>query len=36
MVAAVKGADMDVGDDVEISRDPQDDYEAQAGNDYGR
>lgn len=36
MVPAVEGTDMDVGDDVEISRDPQGDYEAEAGNDYDR
>ena len=36
MVPEVEGADMDVGDDVEISRDQQGDYEAEVGNDYGR
>ena len=36
MVPEVEGADMDVGDDVEISRDQQGNYEAEAGHDYGR
>ena len=36
MVPEVEGADMDVGDDVEISRDQQGHYEAEAGHDYGR
>jgi len=36
MVPEVEGADMEVGDDVEISRDQQGDYEAEAGHDYGR
>ena len=36
MVPEVEGANMDVGDDVEISRDQQGDYEAEVGNDYGR
>lgn len=36
MVPEIEGADMDVGDDVEISRDQQGNYEAEAGNDYGR
>lgn len=36
MVPEVEGADMDVGDDVEISRDQQGQYEAEAGYDYGR
>lgn len=36
MVPEVEGAEMDVGDDVEISRDQQGDYEAEVGNDYGR
>lgn len=36
MVPEVEGADMDVGDDVEISRDQQGNYEAEAGYDYGR
>ena len=36
MVPEVEGADMDVGDDVEISRDRHGHYEAEAGHDYGR
>jgi hypothetical protein len=36
MVPEVEGADMDVGDDVEITRDQQGNYEAEAGHDYGR
>lgn len=36
MVPEVEGADMDVGDDVEISRDQHGHYEAEAGHDYGR
>lgn len=36
MVPEVEGADMDVGDDVEISRDQQGNYEAEVGHDYGR
>ena len=36
IVPKVEGADMDVGDDVEISRDQQGNYEAEAGHDYGR
>ena len=36
MVSEIEGADMDVGDDVEITRDQQGNYEAEAGNDYGR
>lgn len=36
MVPEIEGADMDVGDDVEITRDQQGDYEAEAGHDYGR
>ena len=36
MVPEVEGAEMDVGDDVEISRDQQGNYEAEAGHDYGR
>ena len=36
MVPEVEGADMDVGDDVEISRDQQGNYEAEAGHNYGR
>ena len=36
MVPEVEGADMDVGDDVEISRDQQGNYEVEAGHDYGR
>ena len=36
MVPEVEGADMDVGDDVEISRDQQGNYEADADYGYGR
>lgn len=36
MVPEIEGADMDVGDDVEITRDQQGDYEAEVGHDYGR
>jgi len=36
MVPEIEGADMDVGDDVTVSRDPQGVYEAEAGYDYGR
>lgn len=36
MVPEVEGTDMDVGDEVEISRDQQGSYEAEAGHDYGR
>ena len=36
MVPEVDGADMGVGDDVEISRDQQGNYEAETGYDYGR
>ena len=36
MVPEVEGADMDVGDDVEISRDQRGNYEAEVGHDYGR
>lgn len=36
MVPEIEGADMDVGDDVEISRDQQGNYDAEAGHDYGR
>lgn len=36
MVPEVEGADMDVGDDVEISRDQQGNYEADTDYGYGR
>jgi hypothetical protein len=36
MVPEVDGADMGVGDDMEISRDQQGNYEAETGYDYGR
>lgn len=36
MVPEIEGADMAVGDNVEISRDQQGNYEAEAGHDYGR
>lgn len=36
MVPEVEGADMDVGDDVEISRDQQGNYEAESDYGYGR
>ena len=36
MVPEVEGADMDVGDDVEITRDQQGNYEADADYGYGR
>ena len=36
MVPQVEGADMEVGDDVEVTRDQQGNYEAEAGHDYGR
>lgn len=36
MVPQIEGAEMDVGDDVEVSRDHQGNYEAETGYDYGR
>ena len=36
MVPQVEGVDMEVGDDVEVTRDQQGNYEAEAGHDYGR
>lgn len=36
MVPQVEGADMEVGDDVEVTRDQQGNYEAEAGHEYGR
>lgn len=36
MVPEIEGAEMEVGDDVTVSRDPQGAYEAEAGYDYGR
>ena len=36
MVPEIEGAEMEVGDDVTVSRDPQGVYEAEAGYDYGR
>lgn len=36
MIPEIEGADMDVGDDVDVSRDQQGNYEAEAGHDYGR
>ncbi len=36
MVPEVEGADMEVGDDMEVTRDQQGNYEAEAGHDYGR
>ena len=36
MVPQVEGAEMDVGDDVEVTRDQQGNYEAEAGHEYGR
>ena len=36
MVPQVEGVDMKVGGDVEVTRDQQGNYEAEAGHDYGR
>ncbi|MEQ7926797.1 hypothetical protein ABQW55_012010 [Xanthomonas citri pv. malvacearum] len=36
MVPQIEGAEMDVGDDVEVSRDHQGNYEAETGYGYGR
>ncbi len=36
MVPQVEGADMEVGDDVEFTRDQQGNYEAEADHGYGR
>lgn len=36
MVPEIEGAEMEVGEDVTVSRDPQGVYEAEAGYDYGR
>jgi hypothetical protein len=36
MVPEIDGADMDVGDDVTVSRDQQGSYEVESGYDYGR
>ena len=36
MVPQIEGAEMDLGDDVEVSRDHQGDYEAETGYGYGR
>lgn len=36
MIPQVEGADMEVGDDVEVTRDQQGNYESEAGHDYGR
>lgn len=36
MVPQVEDVDMEVGDDVEVTRDQQGNYEAEAGHDYGR
>lgn len=36
MVPEIEGSDMDVGDDVDVSRDHQGNYEAETGHDYGR
>ena len=36
MVPQVEGADMEVGDDVEVTRDQQGNYEAEADHGYGR
>jgi len=36
MVPEIEGADLDVSDDVEVSRDHQGNYKAEAGHDYGR
>jgi len=35
MVPQIEGAELDVGDDVQVSRDQQGNYEAEAGYDYG-
>lgn len=36
IVPQIDGADMEVGDDVEVSRDPEGNYEAESGYGYGR
>lgn len=36
MEPQIEGAEMDVGDDVELSRDHQGNYEAETGYGYGR